>query len=117
MEKSVAGCVILYFPDRDVPENVSMYLDSLDRLFVVDNGGGREVAQALRQMSPERVEVIENKENLGIAAPLNDVLRRCKGKFDLLLTMDQDSAFADGAMRVYRDAAEGFDRMRGGHSG
>lgn len=71
--------------------------------------GGRSVAEVLCRSAPERVEVIENSENQGIAAPLNEVLRRCDGKFDLLLTMDQDSAFADGVMAAYRTGAEDLD--------
>ena len=109
MKKSVAGCVILYHPEANVPANVRSYLASLDKLYVVDNGGGREVAESLCLLAPERVEVIENAVNRGIAAPLNEVLRRCEGKFDLLLTMDQDSAFADGNMASYRVAADAFD--------
>lgn len=93
---SLAGSVILYNPDYDVPDNVASYLNAVDRLYVVDNQNGKAVAERIAALAPEKVTVISNPENEGIAKPLNTVLRICRDKYDLLITMDQDSRFCPG---------------------
>lgn len=93
---SLAGSVILYNPDYDVPDNVASYLNTVDRLYVVDNQNGKAVAERIAALAPEKVTVISNPENEGIAKPLNTVLQICRDKYDLLITMDQDSRFFPG---------------------
>lgn len=105
---TLAGSVILYNPDYDVPDNVASYLNAVDRLYVVDNQNGKAVAERIVALAPEKVTVISNPENEGIAKPLNTVLRLCREKYDLLMTMDQDSRFLPGHMFSYRT---GFDAM------
>ena len=105
---TLAGSVILYNPDYDVPDNVASYLNAVDRLYVVDNQNGKAVAERIVALAPEKVTVISNPENEGIAKPLNTVLRLCRDKYDLLITMDQDSRFLPGHMSSYRT---GFDSL------
>lgn len=99
---SLAGSVILYNPDYDVPDNVASYLNAVDHLYVVDNQNGKAVAERIAALASEKVTVISNPENEGIAKPLNTVLRLCRDKYDLLITMDQDSRFFPGHMSLYR---------------
>lgn len=94
--KQLAGCVILYNPDCDVPANVSSYINYVDHLFVVDNQNGAIIAERIFELAPNKVEIITNPENEGIAHPLNIVLSLSKRSFDWLLTMDQDSRFFQG---------------------
>lgn len=105
---SLAGSVILYNPDYDVPDNVASYLNTVDRLYVVDNQNGKAVAERIAALAPEKVTVISNPENEGIAKPLNTVLQICRDKYVLLITMDQDSRFLPGHMSLYRT---GFDSL------
>lgn len=99
---SLAGSVILYNPDYDVPDNVASYLNAVDHLYVVDNQNGKAVAERIAALASEKVTVISNPENEGIAKLLNTVLRLCRDKYDLLITMDQDSRFFPGHMSLYR---------------
>lgn len=105
---TLAGSVILYNPAHDVPDNVASYLNAVDHLYVVDNQNGKTIAERITALAPEKVTVISNSENEGIAKPLNTVLRLCRDKYDLLMTMDQDSRFWPGHMSSYRT---GFDAM------
>ena len=60
---SLAGSVILYNPDYDVPDNVASYLNAVDHLYVVDNQNGKAVAERIVALAPEKVTVISNPEN------------------------------------------------------
>lgn len=106
--KQLAGCVILYNPDCDVPANVSSYINYVDHLFVVDNQNRAIIAERIFELAPNKVEIITNPENEGIAHPLNIVLSLSKRSFDWLLTMDQDSRFFQGSMAIYRKEIESF---------
>ena len=46
MKYRIAGCVILYFIDEEVIDNIESYINKVDRLYVVDNGGEEFVFQS-----------------------------------------------------------------------
>lgn len=100
MDFTIAGVVILYDPETDVLSNIQSYIKSLDCLFVVNNHGGDAAISELNKLY-ENIHVIQEKENMGISYPLNQVLQLCNKKYDFLMTMDQDSIFHDHDMKRY----------------
>lgn len=105
---TLAGSVILYNPDSDVFEHIKSYIDYLDCLFVVNNQNGDKIIEQL-QKEYSNIQVINEPENMGIAYPLNQVLKLCKDKYDFLMTMDQDSCYVPGAMEAYVGQILNFD--------
>lgn len=103
----LAGCVILYHPELASIDYIKSYIDYLDKLFIVDNGQGEAVYKPLQEVY-DYIEVL-NYDNMGIAKPLNDVLQLCQGKYDFLLTMDQDSYFDVGVFDKYVGQIQNFD--------
>ena len=105
---TLAGCVILYKPNFDAIANVESYIESVQTLFVVDNGDGSNVINRLLNKY-HNIVVIDFNENIGIACALNEVLRRCDGHYTHLLTMDQDSSFVENSMKNYFEYLNQFD--------
>lgn len=112
MDFKLAGCVILYNPDANIVENVASYIEYLDALYVIDNQNGKDVVDILFQKYQEKIIAIKHDENMGISYSLNEVLNFVKGKFDLLLTMDQDSCFLESSMARYKQEIKNFDWNR-----
>ena len=46
---NLAGCVILYHPEGDVAKKIGKYVDSVEKLYIVDNGGGEEVIRRVTE--------------------------------------------------------------------
>lgn len=89
----IAGVVVLYNPDSTVAENISMFCNSIRKLYLVDNSPNPSLtlADTVRKCCNE-VEYIHLPENEGIATALN--IAACKAVeegYEWLLTMDQDS--------------------------
>lgn len=102
---NLAGCVILYHPEGDVAEKIGKYDDSVEKLYIVDNGGGEEVICRVTE-AHHNVVVLTMPGNMGIAYPLNRVLEECqKAGHTHLFVMDQDSVFCDGSLKPYIQAA------------
>jgi glycosyltransferase involved in cell wall biosynthesis len=96
----LAGTVILYHPDAELPRRLASYLPHLARLYVVDNSEipDESLLARLGRLDP-RLRLIVNSDNLGIATALNQAARAARADgFSWLLTMDQDSAFLDGVL-------------------
>ena len=92
IKEKVAAVVILYNPDLDVLNNISSYINQVDKLFVVDNSDTINSTLIEKIKNLKTVEYICNKSNLGIAAALNiGANNAIQEGFEYLLTMDQDS--------------------------
>lgn len=56
-----------------------------------------------------KIQIIKHTENIGIAYSINEVLQLVNNKYDLLLTMDQDSCFYNNSMKIYKNSITEFD--------
>lgn len=91
----IAGVVIVFFPDVDkLIFNIDTYIDQIEQLFIVFNSPvSTEVIKKI-QNKYAKVQLIINKNNIGIASALNQMaLKSLNEGFEWLLTMDQDSSF------------------------
>lgn len=90
---NLAGCVVLFNPKKDIVKNIQTYLPFLGELIVVDNSTiPNPFVEKIASM--DKVIYIAMKGNKGIAAALNEGCHRAiEDKYDVILTMDQDSRF------------------------
>ena len=87
----VAGVVVLYHPDSKVEENILSYIDQVDILFAVDNSLCEYTFSDKISNNP-KIEYLPQFQNKGIAAALNiGAHKAITNKYQVLLTMDQDS--------------------------
>jgi len=96
----IAAVVVLYHPAPDVIDNISSWAGQVHSIVAVDNSGGdvSTVVSAIAAM--EKVILIRNRENDGIARALNIGAEKAdRSGYDLLLTMDQDSCAAEDMIR------------------
>lgn len=91
--KSILGVVITYNPDLDLlKKNIASFIASVDAVIIIDNGSN--TIEELFYLESDKIKVLSNKSNLGIADGLNrGLLYAQKNQFDFILTMDQDSFF------------------------
>ncbi len=107
----IAAAVILYYPDENVIENILSYINSVERLYIVDNTEMPiiEVADTLKKF-PNTI-YLNDGENKGIAARLNQVSNLAsKDDYEWLLTMDQDSSFPNETFMNYLKCLTSFEK-------
>jgi rhamnosyltransferase len=96
MADRVCAVVITYFPDVGFPERLEKIAAQVSRVIVVDNGTtGPSVMNLERALDiRESISRIRNGENLGVAAALNQGIRRMLAEekgCSWIVTFDQDS--------------------------
>ena len=101
MDLSLAGVVILYNPDDAVFENLKSYAPFLQMLYVIDNSERINEPLITKIKAHFSVQYIPHHDNLGISYSLNEALQLAKGKYQWLLTMDQDSRFYETSFEAY----------------
>lgn len=96
--------VVFFHPDESIFDNVRAFINDVDGLLIIDNSEpSSPLSDALKREHPNAV-VITNQQNRGIAVALNQSVRYAtENGFDWLLTMDQDSRFAQGALKTMKD--------------
>lgn len=101
----LASVVITFHPDQRFYKHIQSYLPGIDHLYVMDNS---EPAFEFKELvtKNEKVTLIQNGQNEGIAARLNQaaVMARSQG-YEWLLTMDQDSYFETEHLSSYVEYA------------
>jgi rhamnosyltransferase len=99
--RKILGVVVLYYPDKDVKDNLFSYINATDALMIWDNtpgGSGTIIAE-----NPKIIRMGMN-ENMGIGKALNEAVKYAMANdFTYLLTMDQDSRFEAGHDKKYID--------------
>lgn len=105
---NVCAVVVTFHPDADVFENFSKLREQVQALVVVDNGSSEAEISSLRAASSRlSFQLIENRENLGIAAALNTGIHWAESNaFQWVILFDQDSAVTEGFMDAMFHAYE-----------
>lgn len=89
----IAGVVVLYNPTEEIIENIKTYLPIIEKLYVMDNST-KPIEFLDKIKSFGKVEYISLNGNKGIALALKlGTEKAIEDKFDLLLSMDQDSKY------------------------
>jgi rhamnosyltransferase len=103
----IAGVVVLYYPDKEVPRRIESYLSQLARLYVIDN---TEVPSDFSGFfNQSKINYIHDGKNKGIAERLNQAVELSFAEgFEWLLTMDQDSIFTFENITNYLNCVSKF---------
>lgn len=115
--QSVCAVIVTYHPTPEMLENASEILAQVQGLIVVDNGSSSDELEPLRAMSQTLCfQVIENRENLGVAEALNQGVRWARNSgYSWVILFDQDSRITEGFIRqMFADWESHPDRERVG---
>jgi rhamnosyltransferase len=99
----LCAIMVTYNPDAALERNIRAMLPQVDKLIIVDNGSALPIRAHIETIASScAVQVIWNKENLGLATALNIGIRSAfvSDNFAWIATFDQDSRVAAG----FRDA-------------
>lgn len=105
----IAAIVILYNPNEIVIGNIQSYINSVERLYIIDNTEVpvTQITERLCEL-PNSV-YLHDHENLGIATRLNQASSMARNDgYDWLLTMDQDSSFKEDTLINYLKCVNTF---------
>jgi len=114
----LASVTVTFNPDLALLERQLLALRDVGRIIVVDNASTPAARDAVRELvgRVERVELIENDDNIGLAAALNVGIGRARSMETpcrAVLLLDQDSAFPVEAPAGLVDALNQVQAMTG----
>ena len=95
----VAGVVLAYHPTDEIRENVERLLTQVSRVFISSNSPDEASRAILGAFDAERVTVLEQDGNVGVAAGFNAGMRAAlDAGYDFVWIFDQDSTVQDGML-------------------
>ena len=87
----VAAIIVSYNPDSNLFDSINLLLNQVEKVIIVDNGSKEKYVKYIKSINEDKIEIILNKENLGIATALNIGVRKAlENGYEWILTMDQD---------------------------
>lgn len=99
MQENIDAVVVLYHPDDSLIENIKTY-QNVNKIYLVDNSDNINQILIDKLKVFHNVVYINNKGNQGIAHALNVGAKLAiEDGVDWLLTMDQDSKFAEDGLK------------------
>ncbi|MFK4805830.1 glycosyltransferase family 2 protein [Microbacterium sp. ZW CA_36] len=94
-----AGVVLAYHPTVEIRHNVRQLLTQVPRVFIVNNSPDALSRELLGDLDGDRVVILEQTENVGVAAGFNAGMRAAlDAGFDYVWIFDQDSTVTDGML-------------------
>ena len=112
MEK-IAAIVVTYNPDEGLNKSTKSLIKQVDSIIMVDNGSndeGKEIINKIKNKYGEKIEVIFNEENLGIATALNKGVKHAlNNDYKWILTMDQDSCAEENMVKIMLETYYAID--------
>ena len=88
----VAAIIVSYNPDSNLFDSINLLLNQVEKVIIVDNGSKEKYVKYIKSINEDKIEIILNTENLGIATALNIGVRKAlENGYEWILTMDQDS--------------------------
>lgn len=88
----VAAIIVSYNPDSNLFDSINLLLNQVEKVIIVDNRSKEKYVKYIKSINEDKIEIILNKENLGIATALNIGVRKAlENGYEWILTMDQDS--------------------------
>lgn len=93
MKKNICACIITYNIDKKINEVVNSIINQVDLVVIVDNASKSDTLEILKKLNEnDKVDVIFNKINNGIAIALNQGIKVAKNKnMEWIMTLDHDS--------------------------
>lgn len=89
----ISAGITVFEPDIDrLKSNIEATLNQVEKLYIIDNGSKNTTQLKNFYRNNDRVILIENEQNLGIAKALNQMCNAAVcDNFEWILTLDQDS--------------------------
>ena len=88
----VAAILGSYNPESNLFDSINLLLNQVEKVIIVDNGSKEKYVKYIKSINEDKIEIILNKENLGVATALNIGVRKAlENGYEWILTMDQDS--------------------------
>jgi rhamnosyltransferase len=91
-KENICAIVVTYFPDTHFGERLDRIRSQVAKTIIIDNTGDPYLDALSQPMNSADVEVIRNKQNVGVGAALNQgVSRVMQLGYEWAITFDQDS--------------------------
>src|SRR5580700_6540819 len=110
MSDLVCGVIVTYHPDEELAQHIAVLRGQVGGLVVVDNRSSDSERVKLRELAQQySFTLLENQENLGIGAALNQGVRwaAAHGVFRYVALFDQDSEvpgnFTEAMLSAYEN--------------
>lgn len=99
---TICAGIVTYNPDIErLIENLNAITPQVDKVYIIDNGSTNiECVMALNSRY-NNLETIALEKNYGIAKALNTIFSQALGKYDWVLTLDQDTVVNDNLISKY----------------
>lgn len=92
MKFKVCAVIVSYNIDEKIIEVISSIKEQVSFVYIIDNASNKKTKDILVGLSDDKVEIIFNEYNLGIAKALNQGVKLAQqNNFEWILTLDHDS--------------------------
>ena len=111
-KSNTCAVVVTYHPDKGLGDRIRRILPQVAQVIVVDNSSKADGLERIRELPGDiPIHLMLNKENVGIAAALNQGLRcAVEQGYRWALLLDQDSVVAEKMLDSLAEAYNAFPK-------
>ncbi len=97
--QDICAIVVTYFPDDRFVDRIKLVTEQVDMVVVVDNSGDSQITSRLQELGSDRIHMICNEFNVGLASALNSGTTWAKAEgYCWAVLLDQDTTLHSDAV-------------------
>lgn len=111
MKNNIFAVIVTYNPNSSLIRLYDSIKNQADEICVIDNNScNKSSVSILKELENKNISVIYNKENVGVAAALNQGIKiAIDKKYEWVLTLDQDSEFLPNTYKLLLESYENLE--------
>lgn len=95
VKENICAMIVSYNCDEKILLVIDSIINQVDSIILIDNGSKSDSLEILKKLNNDKIQIIYNSNNMGIAYALNQGVKYAQNKkFQWVLTLDQDSMAA-----------------------
>ncbi len=107
MINDICAIIVSFNGKETIIQTIEALQNQVNKVLIIDNNSGKNTIEVLKRIKSEKIHIIYNRNNFGVAKALNQGIAYAKeNNYNWILTLDQDSICDENLIIEFRKSID-----------